>query len=470
MSADWDSTTAAAAAHTPIAWGEPDPEVAAAWSAASSGDNDLEVLQAIRDAGWDVAGLAALASRQDETTRFINTSPGEELEVEWLISQGWTADEIVGRQYSDGCLLTPPRLRAMQEATGSLRKEVQREQGRRLARRMVDEAETEAEPASNPPPTPICWRELWEAEDDDEWILYPVIPARRLVTIYSPPEAGKSLLMLEIAAGVASGRGVLGAQPQPPRKVLYLDYENDPRGDVRGRLKAMGYGPDDLGNLIYLSYPMLGGLDTDKGGQRVVDIAAEHQVELVVVDTVSRSVEGEENCNDTWLGWYRNTGLKLKAAGIAVVRLDHTGKDEDKGMRGGSAKYGDVDAVWALSRSSDTVFRLRCTDARLQITERELTLTREVHPVLRHKVEGAGWKVAVDAEVAAAIRALDAAGFPMDAGRDRARQVLTDAGLRMSNNRLSEALRQRKTCPGQVVSLFETDLSRTGRDSSFWDS
>jgi RecA-family ATPase len=449
------------------AWAEPNPEVVAAWKAAGTSDNDLEVLQAIRDAGWDVAGLAALASRRDRESQLVSSSPGEELEVEWLISQGWTTDEIVGRRYSDGCLLTPPRLRAMQETIGNLRKEVDRESARRLARRMVDEAEAEAEAADNPPPVPICWDELWQTEDDDEWLLYPVIPARRLVTIYSPPKVGKSLLMLELAAGIACGRGVLGAQPQPPRKVLYLDYENDPRGDVRGRLQAMGYGPGDLDNLIYLSYPMLGGLDTDKGGQRVVDIAVEHRVELVVIDTVSRSVEGEENCNDTWLGWYRNTGLKLKAASIAVVRLDHTGKDEEKGMRGGSAKYGDVDAVWALSRITDTTFRLRCTDARLQITERELTLTREVHPVLRHKVEGAGWKVVADAEIAAAIKALDAVGFPMDAGRDRARQILTDVGLRMSNNRLSEALKQRKTCPGQVVSLFETDPSGTGQDRGF---
>ena len=32
-----------------------------------------------------------------------------------------------------------------------------------------------------------------------------------------------------------------------------------------------------------------------------------------------------------------------------MVRLDHTGKDQTKGQRGGSAKYGDVDAVWKLT-------------------------------------------------------------------------------------------------------------------------
>jgi hypothetical protein len=56
----------------------------------------------------------------------------------------------------------------------------------------------------------------------------------------------------------------------------------------------------------------------------------------VVIDTVSRAIDGEENSNDTW----------LNQLGIAMIRLDHSGKDETKGMRGGSAKSGDVDAVW----------------------------------------------------------------------------------------------------------------------------
>ena len=64
---------------------------------------------------------------------------------------------------------------------------------------------------------------------------------------------------------------------------------------------------------------------------------------------------GEENDNDTWLNLYKHTGLALKQAQVAMIRLDHTGKDETKGQRGGSAKAGDVDAIWKLTESRTSV-------------------------------------------------------------------------------------------------------------------
>jgi len=173
----------------------------------------------------------------------------------------------------------------------------------------------------------LDWYELWDAEDDEEWIVWPIIPARRLVALYSPPKVGKSLFMLELAAAIAAGRPVLGAPADRPRRVLYLDFENDPRGDIRPRLEAMGYEPEDLEGLAYLSFPSLAALDTERGGLELLAAATVYKAELVVIDTVSRAVAGEENENDTWLRFYRSTGVRLKAAGVACVRLDHSGKD-----------------------------------------------------------------------------------------------------------------------------------------------
>jgi hypothetical protein len=258
----------------------------------------------------------------------------------------------------------------------------------------------------------IDWHALWADETKDEWILPPLIPARRLVALFSPPKAGKSLLMLELAVLVATGAEALGEPPRAPRRVLYVDYENDPRGDVRTRLQAMGYGPDDLENLVLLSFPSMAYLDTYMGGQQLLAIAKAYGVEVVIIDTISRAVGGEENANDTWLAFYRNSGMPLKDAGIACIRLDHTGKDESKGMRGGSAKYGDVDAVWSLTKVSDSMLRLDCTANRLPIPEKQLHVRREETPRLRHVVDTAGNRHTVDACVAA----LDAVSFPTHGG------------------------------------------------------
>ena len=72
-------------------------------------------------------------------------------------------------------------------------------------------------------------------------------------------------------------------------------------GDIRERLQAMGYTPDDLDNLQYLSYPNLAKLDTERGARELV-AAVSAKCEVVVIDTVSRSIEGDENENDTLAG------------------------------------------------------------------------------------------------------------------------------------------------------------------------
>ena len=290
----------------------------------------------------------------------------------------------------------------------------------------------------------LDWHDLWADDEEEEWILEPLLPARRLVALYSAPKLGKSLLMLEIAVRVSQGLEVLGVTPDRARRVLYVDFENDPRGDIRTRLQRIGVGPDDLTDLCYLSFPRLAKLDTAQGGWELMAAVTEYQCEVVIIDTISRAVAGEENDNDTWLAFYRSTGMVLKAAGITCMRLDHTGKDAEKGMRGGSAKYGDVDAVWKLAAVTDTMLRLDCTDHRMPISEKTVVVRRHHIPRLWHQVEAEGRMAAYKEKVTELVAILDGAGAEDDLGRDKAREVVRAVGIHGSNDALSEALRQRK--------------------------
>jgi hypothetical protein len=236
----------------------------------------------------------------------------------------------------------------------------------------------------------IDWQQLWDDESEEEWIAYPLLPARRLIALYSAPKVGKSLLLLELAAGIASGRPILGNPAGPKRVVLYVDFENDPKADIRERLQNMGYTPSDLGNLKVLSFPNMAALDSAKGSEQLMAAVEAFGAEVVIIDTVSRAIAGDENENDTWLDFYRHTGLKLKQAEVALVRLDHAGKDEAKGQRGGSAKSGDVDAVWRMTRTSDDLYDLICEANRMPIDpeSRILTIERIDGDRLEHQVRG----------------------------------------------------------------------------------
>lgn len=315
----------------------------------------------------------------------------------------------------------------------------------------------------------LDFADLLSSDDDgEEWLLEPLLPARRLVALYSAPKVGKSLLMLEIAVGLALGAPTLGVTPEPAR-VLYVDFENDPRGDIKRRLEAMGYGPDDgirlNENLCYLSFPTMAKLDTAQGAFELVTAVNEYACQVVVIDTVSRAVSGEENDNDTWLSFYRHTGLSLKQAGVACLRLDHSGKDAEKGMRGGSAKYGDVDAVWRLTASSATVLELVCTDHRMPLHEDRLTLVRESEPVLHHRV-ASDRTVALDAKEAELDKALDRLGIEFGASVRTAKKELREAGVTFNNGVLERVVKARKMRLPEVSPNPRGDASPKGAASS----
>jgi len=276
----------------------------------------------------------------------------------------------------------------------------------------------------------LDWHAIWADETEEEWIVEPLLPARRLIALYSAPKVGKSLLMLELAAAVATGRPILGRTPTR-RHVLYVDFENDPLSDIRTRLQDMGYKPEDLDYLHYLSYPSLAALDSEKGSVELLAAVLHYEAEAVFIDTVSRSVQGEENENDTWLKFYRHTGLKLKQAGVALMRLDHSGKDESKGQRGGSAKVGDVDAVWRMKRvrgEAGDSYLLECEAHRFQLEPDQARFMIERHTdPLRHELMS-GAVDEYDLDIARWASLLDGLECELDISRGKAQEELKEAG------------------------------------------
>jgi len=296
---------------------------------------------------------------------------------------------------------------------------------------------------------PVDWHKLWEeAPEEVEWLVEPLIERGQSISIYSPPKAGKSLITLEIAAALATGRPVLGNEAREPMPVLYVDIENSPK-DIKDRLSAMGYKPGDLGNLRYLSFPSLPALDSAKGGQHLLAVALAHTAELVVIDTVSRVISGSENDADTFASLYRHALAPLKGLGVSVIRLDHSGKDVTQGQRGSSAKAADVDTVWLLVKKTDTALHLQRQESRSGRGEPLIELVRRYEPLRHERANG----YVISAQISDLIERLDSLGVPNDAGRDKATAALRQAGAKFTTKHLAEAIKMRK---------LRLNLSRTG--------
>lgn len=192
-----------------------------------------------------------------------------------------------------------------------------------------------------------------------EWVVEPMLGAGSSVALVAPAGHRKSLLLFRIALAVARGENDFAGMAIPrARRVFYVDMELT-EDDVADRLASFGVTADELmelSRLIYVHLPALEPLDTAAGGERLagaVDAYGLEPGDLVVLDSYQRVTEAGENDSDTTRGYYRHTGVRLKARGLTVVRTDNTGKDVAKGARGSSGKRDDVDVEYLLESKSD---------------------------------------------------------------------------------------------------------------------
>lgn len=289
----------------------------------------------------------------------------------------------------------------------------------------------------------IDWTAFWAKERGEDWLAEPFLGRGRSHAIFAGAKVGKTDLILYVVACLATGKVPFSrtGERRDPVHVLYLDWEMG-EDDLSDRLMDLGYGADDdLSHLHYSQIPNLAPLDTEAGGadlQRLVELCG---AEVVVVDTLGRAVEGEENSNDTIRAYYRHSASRLKAQGITQLRADHAGKDAEKGQRGGSAKNDDVDVVWQLTRIEDGA-RLKATHKRMGWVPQTVDLVRVEQPVLRYLP--ATNRDALPAGTVALGKALDGLGLPLKASRAAARKAMVDAGLTASNDALRAALRWRR--------------------------
>ena len=284
---------------------------------------------------------------------------------------------------------------------------------------------------------------FWNADvNATDFLISPFIARGRGHALYASAKAGKSYVVLQAVAAACIPNHASWADPVDEMlTIVYLDYEMT-EADLRQRLEAFGYSKtDDYSRFHYVKAGALGAdLDTYEGGQDLAMQAVEWGADLVVVDTLSRAVRGEENDADTMRDFYRFTGSPLKANGIAVLRLDHAGKDSGKGQRGTSAKNDDVDIVWSLDKL-DAGARLSLTHSRVFWIDPEILLSNVHHGdgSLHHERTGSIDEIA---GIGAKAQEWIARGIPLETSRERLRDEyglsFKDAEFRKIRERAQE--------------------------------
>lgn len=198
----------------------------------------------------------------------------------------------------------------------------------------------------------VNWDDAFSQDFSEiDWLPGQFMERGQQVALVGSGKVGKSLFTLDWIVSCVTGQQFLGHRLPRTFKILYFDRENSLR-DIVTRAQALGANADDLRNgLVYKMFPSFSGtLDASaQAARELLAIVDEEKPDVVVLDTVSRFIEGDESSANTWLQLYQLIHAPLKARGVACLRLDHFGKDEERGSRGSSAKSQDVDHVWELS-------------------------------------------------------------------------------------------------------------------------
>lgn len=291
---------------------------------------------------------------------------------------------------------------------------------------------------------PVNWADLFGREHKGEsWLLRPVVAEGRQAAVWAVHKTGKSLFSLDVAVRTALGRPYATDESSDPTNVIYLDMEMT-EDDLQERMSDYGYGPEDADllqeRLHYYLLPNLPPLDTPAGAIVLCDLVERHAARLVVLDTMSRVVDGEENSADTYRDFYRHSGAALKRRGVSLLRLDHAGKDPSKGQRGSSSKGDDVDVIFELRRTENG-YTLVTTATRMGWVPPRSAFVLTENPFLSLAWTGqtAGWPAGTK-ELA---DTLDDLAGAAELSNSAARELLRKNGVKVRNTVIAAALKYR---------------------------
>jgi hypothetical protein len=187
----------------------------------------------------------------------------------------------------------------------------------------------------------------------------PIVPGwiskGDLAIFYGPPKAAKSLLVQDLVNSRGTNRHWLNHTAEPGT-TLYLTGEGSVGLGKRNRAWEDHNGTPITG-VHYL--PGSISLMNEIMVCDITELAAELQVDLIVIDTIARAMAGgDENSTSDMGRLVAYLDYIRGETGAAAIGIHHTGKDETKGMRGSTALLGAVDSTFAVTASGPATSRL----------------------------------------------------------------------------------------------------------------
>ena len=187
----------------------------------------------------------------------------------------------------------------------------------------------------------FCKEPLPEAQ----WLIEGIFERDSQVVLWGEPGCGKSFVALSWAIHVATGEKWLGVFNTFKGPVIYCVGEGERGTRRRGAAARLEYGFSEIKDLHFLS--MAPRLRDPKVLDEFMKLVKRIQPVLVIIDTLARSMTGDENSAEHMNDWLNAAALIQHETKACVQTLHHTAKNVKKGgkptERGSGALRGAMD-------------------------------------------------------------------------------------------------------------------------------
>ena len=249
----------------------------------------------------------------------------------------------------------------------------QRSEKRRQAR------EEDAQAPSKPKPKLKKheeWLDSLLADDDAEleriaampMLVSGLIPSESYGYFFGASGVGKSFVVLNLAHAIATGRPWLGDDDftvEQPGLVVYVAAEGANGVRVRKRAIEQESGIEAPLLRILPAAPMM---DTNDGyllaeTLKELERRLGESVRMVVLDTLSQSMEGDQNAAEATGAFVRGCS-EVQANGAAVVVVHHSGLSDENRMRGSTNLKAAGDFEFCVKGSTEGTISIHQTKAK----------------------------------------------------------------------------------------------------------
>jgi hypothetical protein len=213
-----------------------------------------------------------------------------------------------------------------------------------------------------------------------------VLTAGGVLQLTGAGKIGKSMLLLNMAYGLALGRDALSFGIDKPRRVLYLNGENSP-GTMQERLRCLRdyYCIDHEGaelvrqNLLFTSAGVM--LPRPEAIKEMRGNLAEIRPEILILDPLKNFFSGEENSADNMREFMAAVRQLMAEFSLTVIIVHHTGKKQNENHlysgRGSSVLGDDAEATASFQKDGSEKGRFTLSVTGRNCDEFTLHLVRQ---------------------------------------------------------------------------------------------